>query len=89
MDEKQERKKRLKEIYGLSGRQSRSIERMMACYNMPEKAALLELSYREDFKNKRNDKLLKLFGKGERYEDFVSPPIIDLTQEEGPNGRVD
>lgn len=82
MEEQQETKKRLKERYGLSIRQASSVMRLLECYNIPEKAAILELSYREEFKAKRNEKLLKMFGKGKNYQEYVEHPLIDIEQDE-------
>lgn len=55
----------------------------MERYNIPEKGALLELKHREDYKRKRNAKLLEIFGKGKRFDYHKDPPEIILEADNG------
>jgi len=60
----------------LSKRQRTVINHLMRRFNMSRKAALVELKYRDDFKKRRNQKLLEIFGKGKNFDEFIDPPEV-------------
>jgi hypothetical protein len=69
--------KEFREIYGFSKRQAVAVIRLMQCFKMSKKAALIEIAYREEFKRKRNEKVETIFGRASGY-DLDNTPVLDV-----------